>query len=127
MDELTAHVAAAAALSPEVAAQAIAIILAFLKTEAPPEQVAELFAALPGAEAAAAAGAGAGGGALGGLMGMFGGGGLMGVAAKLTALGLGMSEMQAVGGALLGAVRDKVGADRMEAITAGIPGLAQLL
>ena len=129
MEELVARVAAAASITPELAKQAIAVIFAFLKKEAPAERVAEVFAAIPGADEAATAGEQVGGGGMfGGLMGMLGGGGgIMGVAAKLTGLGLGMGEMQAVGHALFAAVRDQAGEDKMREIAAAIPGLSQLL
>ncbi len=128
MDELIARVAAAAGIEPDVATKAINIILAFLQKEGPPEEVNALFAEIPGAAEAAAAGATEGsGGVIGGLMSMMGGGGIMGVAGKLTAIGLGMGEMQAVGKAVFGYVREKAGDERVGQVAAAIPGLSQFL
>ena len=100
MDEVIARVAAAAGVSEDVARQAVAHILAFLRKEGPAGPVDEVMAKIPGASdlAATAAEDGGGGGllgALGGLMG--GGGGIMALAGKLSSLGLGMGEMQALG------------------------------
>lgn len=128
MDELIARVAAEAAITPELAGQAIAVIFAFIRKEASAERVSELFTAVPGAESAAERGATLGNGPMAGLAGLLGGGGgLMGLAAKLTSLGLGLGEMQAVGKALLATLEAKVGPERMREIASGIPGLSQLL
>ena len=64
---------------------------------------------------------------MGGLMGMMGGGGLMGLAGKLTGLGLGMGEMQAVGKELFAAGREQAGEDVMGQIAGSIPGLVQFI
>ena len=64
---------------------------------------------------------------MGGLMGMMGGGGLMGLAGKLTGLGLGMGEMQAVGKELFAAGREQAGEDVMGQIAGSIPGLGQFI
>ncbi len=119
MDDLIARISASAGIEPEVARTAVGLILAFLRKEGPAQDVDALFAAMPGAaEAAAAADAGGG-------KSLFGG--LMGLAGKLGALGLGMGEMQAVGKEVFGYVREKAGDERVGQVAAAIPGLAQFL
>ena len=66
MEELVGRVVAAAGIERTVAERAIGIILDFLATEGPPDNVANLIARLPGAaEAIEATRAGAGGGMFG--------------------------------------------------------------
>lgn len=124
MDELIARVATAAEIDPDQARQAVQLVFAFLKKEAP-APFADLVAEMPEAEAAAEAGLAApkGGGLMSGLMGMMGGGGLMGLAGQLTGIGLGMNEMTAVGRAIFAYGREKAGDDKIDEIAAAIPGL----
>ena len=128
MEELIQRVAAAAGIASDKAETAIGLIFAFLKKDGPTADVEALLAALPGApEAAAKAEADGGpGGLLAGLAGAIGGG-LMGLAGQLTALGLGMSEMQAVGKEVFAFARDKVGDERIGQIVGSIPGLSQFI
>ncbi|MEJ0095953.1 MAG: DUF2267 domain-containing protein [Methylocella sp.] len=126
MEDLVARVSASAGIEPETAQKAIGIILAFLRKEGPKAEVDELFATMPGAAEAAAAAEETGGGMLSGLMGMMGGG-LMGLAGRLTGLGLGMGQMQAVGRGLFEYVREKAGDERVGQVAAAIPGLSQFL
>jgi hypothetical protein len=125
MEELIARVSASAGIEPDVARQAICAILAFLRKEGPKPEIDELFADLPGAAEAAAA-AGNAGGSLSGLMGMMGGG-LMGLAARLSGLGLSMSQMHTIGHELFGHVRDRTGDERLRRVVSAIPGLSQFL
>ena len=130
MDELTTRVASATGLEPATAQKAIALILAFLAKEGPPEDVAALADAIPGAQAAIdAVEAEEGGGGLGSrLMGMMGStGGLMGLAGKLTGLGLGMQEMQETGREIFAYCKEKVGEERLGRIAGSIPGLSQFV
>ena len=55
------------------------------------------------------------------------GGGLMGLAGRLTGLGLGMGEMQTIGRQLFAYAREKAGDERVGQIVAAIPGLGQFL
>jgi hypothetical protein len=127
MDELIARIAASTGVEPDVARQATGLILAFLRKEGPQAEVEELFTSVPGAsEAAAAAGDACGGGLLSGVAGMIGGG-LMGLAGRLSELGLGMGEMQAVGKEVFAYAREKAGDERVGQVAAAIPGLSQFL
>ncbi len=54
MDELINRVSAAAGIEPETARKAIAMILAFLQKEGPPDEVGTVLDAVPGAREAAA-------------------------------------------------------------------------
>jgi hypothetical protein len=130
MDELIARVVGATGLDAATAGKAVALILAFLAKEGPPEDVAALSQAIPGAQVAIdAAEAEEGGGGLGSrLMGMMGAtGGLMGLAGKLTGLGLGMEQMQATGREIFGYCKEKVGEERLGRIAGSIPGLSQFV
>src|ERR1700730_18437786 len=88
MEDLIARVAAAAGVEPEIAKKSVEMILAFMRKEGPQAEVDALFAAVPGAaEAADAASRESGGGPLNGLIGAMGGG-IVGLAGRLTRLGL---------------------------------------
>ncbi|MGH6819561.1 MAG: DUF2267 domain-containing protein [Methylocella sp.] len=124
MEDLIARITAAAGVEPEIAKKSVEMILAFLRKEGPQAEVDALFAAVPGAaEAADAASGESGGGALNGAM----GGGIMGLAGRLTSLGLGMAEMQTIGRQVLAYVREKAGDELVGQVAAAIPGLAQFL
>jgi hypothetical protein len=130
MDELINRVSAATGLDAATAEKAIALILGFLAKEGPPEDVAALSGAIPGAQAAIdLAEAEEGGGGLGSrMMGMMGGGGgLMGLAGKLSGLGLGMDQMQSAGREIFSYCKEKVGEERLGRIAGSIPGLSQFV
>ena len=130
MEDLITRVSAAAGIEPNVAQKSIGIILNFLRKEGPSGAVAQVMQGLPGAQAAADAAASdsGGGGLMGGLAGMMGGGGgLMALAGQLSAAGLGMGEMQAVGKELFAAAQEKAGPDAIGAIAGAIPGLSQFI
>jgi len=126
MEDLIARIAAAAGVEPVIAKKSIETILAFLRKEGPQAEVDALFAAVPGAaEAADAASGESGGSALNGVIGATGG--VMGLASRLTHLGLGMGEMQTIGRQVLAYVREKAGDELVGQVAAAIPGLAQFL
>jgi len=120
MDELVERLAVKVGLEKAVAGKTIGIILSFLRTEGPADQVQALIDTIPGAEAAIET-AGSTRGGIGRLM----GGGVMALGAKLMGLGLGMAEIQSVARELFKFGRDKIGADQMGAIISGTPGLRQ--
>jgi hypothetical protein len=121
MEDLIARIAAAAGVEPEIAEKAVGMIFAFLRQEGPQADVDALFAAVPGAaEAANAASAKPDG--IGTM-----GGGLMGLAGRLTSLGLGLGEMQTIGRQVFAFVREKAGDELVGQVAAAIPGLAQFL
>ncbi|WP_026607903.1 hypothetical protein [Methylocapsa acidiphila] len=118
MDELIARISAAAGLEPEVAKQAIGLILGYLRKEGPQADVDELFAAFPGAaEAVVLNGSAPGDGP----------GGLMGLAGRLSNLGIGMGQMQTIGRQVFAFAREAAGDERVGQVVAAIPGLSQFL
>jgi hypothetical protein len=123
MDELIGRLATKASIDDVVAEKAIGIILGFLRNEGPSDKVQALIDRVPGAEAAILAtnSASNNGGGFGRLM----GGGLMALGTKLMGLGLGIGEIQGIARELLNFGRDKIGADQMNEIIAGTPGLSQ--
>jgi hypothetical protein len=115
MDELIGRLVADAGIDRDVAAKAVAIILAFLIKEGPPEQVKTILAQMPGAEAAAQ----------GAPSGMFGMGGIMGAGTQLMSLGLGMGQVQQVTRVVMSYAREKAGDDAIGELVSAIPGLGQ--
>jgi hypothetical protein len=127
MEDLIARIAAAAGVEPEIAKKSVEMILAFLRKEGPQAEVDALFAAVPGAAEAADAGSReSGGGPLNGLIGAMGGG-IVGLAGRLTSLGLGIGEMRTIGRQVFAYVREKAGDELVGQVAAAIPGLAQFL
>ncbi len=129
MEELIARVAAAADMPVDQAQRAINLVFAFLKKEAPSE-VDDMLKQVPGGPEAAAAGAHdtpKSSGMMGGLMGMTGGGGLMGLASRLTGIGLGTAQMTTVGKEIFAFAREKAGEERVGQVAAAIPGLGQFI
>ena len=119
MDELVARIVASVGVDQTIAERAVGIILDFLATEGPADDVQKLFAQLPGSAGAAEAAHDAGG------SGMFGG--IMGVGSRLMAAGLGMGEIQGVTRELIAFAREKAGSDRVDAVVGAIPGLGQFV
>ncbi|KAB2875030.1 MAG: DUF2267 domain-containing protein [Pseudorhodoplanes sp.] len=115
MDELVERIVAANGLDRDVAAKAVAIILAFLVKEAPADKVRPLLEGMPGAQAAAQSGGG----------GSFGMGGIMGAGAALMGIGLGMGDVQSVTRTVMAYAREKAGEDAVAELVAAIPGLGQ--
>ena len=130
MEELIGRVASAADIPAEQAERAIGLVFAFLKKEAP-EEVDDMLAQVPGGDAAATAGEVEkpnGNGLMGGLMGMMsGGGGLMGLASRLSGLGLGTGEMTTVGKEIFTFAREKAGDEKVGKVAAAVPGLSQFI
>jgi hypothetical protein len=119
MDELIERLTSTVGLEKDVAGKTVGIILGFLRSEGPPDQVQALIDKIPGAEAVIEPAGGKG--RLGKLL----GGGVMALGAKLMGLGLGASEIKSVARELFKYGRDKIGADQMGEIVAGTPGLSQ--
>jgi hypothetical protein len=134
MDNLIADVAAGAGIAPDVARQAVALILDFLKREAPEDAVNTLFEKAPALRAIVATASTGGeglGGTLRGLMGTgagaMGGGGLMALGGDLMTLGLDMTQVQTVGHKVFEYAREKAGDEIVGEISASIPGLSQFI
>jgi len=128
MDELVNRVASATGMDADTARKAIALILGFLAKEGPEEDVVALSAAIPGADVAIAEVEEKEEGLGSRLMGMMGStGGLMGLAGKLTGLGLGMDQMQGAGREIFAYCKEKVGEERLGRIAGSIPGLSQFV
>ena len=122
MDELVERLSVKVGIDKNIAEKTVGIILNFLRTEGPADKVQVLIDKIPGAEAAVEANRGNG---VGGMLGGFLGGGLMVLGTRLMGLGLGMGEIQSVARELLSFGRDRVGADEIDEIIAGTPGLSQ--
>lgn len=114
MDDLIKEFARKSGIDVSVARKAMAIIVSFISQEAPPAEVAVLFARLPGARELAAEH----GPVSGGLLGVFN---------DLVAAGLGMGELQSLANAFLGHARAQAGDAQVNAVVQGIPGLAQFI
>src|ERR1700689_2342289 len=103
MENLIARVATAANTTPETARQAVALIVDFLKREAPEDAIEKLSKTAPELGAIAASIPNSGGegmstmvkGLMGTGSGAMGGGGLMALGGDLMGLGLGMDQIQA--------------------------------
>jgi hypothetical protein len=120
MDELIEQLAAKIGVDKSVAEKAVGLILDFLRNEGPSGTVQVLIDSIPGAAEVVEANAGGGGG-----FGAMFGGGLMALGGKLMGLGLGMGEIQGLARELFKYGRDKIGADKIDEIIAGTPGLSQ--
>ncbi len=135
MDNLIARVAAAANTTPETARQAVAMIVDFLKREAPEDAIQSLTKKAPELNAIVASIHSAGGEGMGplvkGLMGTgsgaMGGGGLMALGSGLMGLGLTMEQIQTAGQEVFAYARNAAGDDVVGEISAAIPGLAQFI
>jgi hypothetical protein len=117
MDELIKRLTENVGIDATVAEKAVGIILAFLRKEAPAAPVNALIEKIPGADAAIASQDSGGFSLLGG--------GLMALGGKLMGLGLGMGEIQSVARELFKFGREQIGADAMDEIISGTPGLSQ--
>lgn len=133
MDNLVADVSKEAGLAPDVARKAVALILDFLKREAPAE-MHRLLAKAPDLNAIAATASTGGEGMPGVLRGMMGtaggamgGGGLMALGGELMGLGLGMDQIQTVGRKVLAVARERGGDELVGEISAAVPGLSQFI
>ncbi len=115
MDELIARIVADTGIDPAVARTSVIVILKFLRHEGPADKVDALIDQLPGAREAMTA-SDAGGAA-----------GIMGIFNDLTAAGLGMGQMQAVGRSFGRYAREKAGDAAINEILASVPGLSQVV
>lgn len=135
MENLVARVAAAADTTPDIARQAVAMVVDFIKKEAPAEAVDKLLTKAPALNAIVASGATSSGEGLGGMLsglmgavsGMGGSGGLMGLGSQMMGLGLGMGQIQAVGKEVFAYAREVGGDDVVGEISAAIPGVSQFI
>ena len=135
MPNLIARVAAAAETTPEVARQSIALVIDFIKRDAPEDAVHKLLDKAPGLNAIVASVSSTGGEGMGdtvkGLMGVsagsMGGGGIMALGNQLMGLGLGMSQIQTIGKEVFAYAREVAGDDVVGEIAAAIPGLSQFI
>jgi hypothetical protein len=135
MDNLIARVAAAADTNGDTARKAVALVVDFIKREAPEDAVDALLAKAPALNAIVASVSSTGGEGMGvalkGLMGTgagaMGGGGLMALGGDLMGLGLGMGQIQAVGKEVFDYARETAGDDVVGEISAAIPGLSQFI
>ena len=119
MDELIQRLSSSTGLDQETAAKAAGLVFDFLQKEGPADEVNAVLAKLPGAQDLIKNAAGDGGDAMGG--------GLMALAGQLTAAGVGMGDLNAVGKEIFAFVREKVGEDEVGAIIGAIPGLSQFV
>jgi hypothetical protein len=131
MENLIAHVATAANISPDAARKAIALIGNFLQREAPTDSAKELFDKAPAFRTIIASSAQSGGEGMGadlkGLMGVPGGGGLMALGSELLGLGLDMEQIQTIGKEVFAYARQVAGDEVVGEISASIPGLSQFI
>lgn len=135
MPNLIARVATAAETTPEVARQAIALVVDFIKRDAPEDAVNKLLEKAPGLKAIVASVHSTGGEGMGdtvkGLMGVsagsMGGGGIMALGTQLMGLGLGMGQIQTIGKEVFAYAREVAGDDAVGEIAAAIPGLSQFI
>jgi hypothetical protein len=135
MDNLIARVATAANITPDIARQAISLIVDFIEREAPDEAVDKLLAKAPALSAIVASGQATGGEGMGGFVkglmgvaaGAMGGGGIMALGSQLMELGLGMDEIQTIGKEVFAYAREVAGDDVVGEIAAAIPGVSQFI
>lgn len=119
MQDLVDRIVERTGLGPDKAARAVSIILNFLNREAPPDRACALMQAIPGTEAVLDAPPGAGGGSgFAGAMQAFG---------ELNEAGLDMRDVQEVGAIVLDHARRHAGAEAVDAVVEGIPGLGQFV
>jgi len=128
MQELIGRIMAATGLSEEKATKALGIVLNLIQTQGNQNKVQDLFDRLPGAAELARQqggdGAGRGGG---GLLGMLAGGmmgGPLAAVSKLTAAGLSMDQVKALGTTTLDYAKEKAGAQLVKDVAGSIPGLS---
>jgi len=128
MQELIDRVVAATGLPPDKATKALGIVLNLIQTQGNQNKVKELLDKMPGAAELAAGqggdGAGKGGG---GLLGMLAGGmmgGPLAAVSKLTAAGLSMDQIKALGTTTLDYAKEKAGPQLVKEVAGSIPGLS---
>ena len=138
MHPLIERVTGSLGLSPEIAEQAVAMVLKFVREQGPDGPAASLLGAIPGAEgligsAGEEAAESGGGGLMGGLMGAVSaftggsGGGALELGQKLMGLDLNMDQARGVADETLSYAREEAGDGVVDQVLEGIPGLKQLL
>jgi hypothetical protein len=135
MPNLIARVATAADTTPDVARQAVALVVDFIKRDAPEDAVSRLLEKVPGLKAIVASVNSTGGEGMGdtvkGLMGVsagsMGGGGIMALGSQLMGLGLNMTQIQTIGKETFAYAREVAGDEVVGEIAAAIPGLSQFI
>ena len=128
MQDLIDRIVTAAGVTPEKAAKALGIVLNLIQTQGNQNKVGELMDKLPGARALVQQhggdGAGHGGG---GLLGMLAGGmmgGPLAAISKLSAAGLSMDQIKALGTTTLDYAKEKAGPELVKEVAGAIPGLS---
>ncbi|MEM7621224.1 MAG: DUF2267 domain-containing protein [Pseudomonadota bacterium] len=134
MQELINRVVDRLGLDANIAEKCISIILNFLKTEVPAENINPVLEAIPGTHELLSKFKGTvensdtGGdfltGALGNLM---GGNGVLDTLSKLQAEGLDMEQARSLGQEIFNFAQETVGADMIDEVKKSIPGLNQVL
>ncbi len=140
MQDLINRVAQNVGIDASIAEPAIGAILKMLMQALPDDIAGMLSGALPGADdlISRADQSGEGGGALGGLGGMVGGalssltggsggGQLMELLGQLQGMGLDTDQSKAVGGQVLGFIKENAPAEVTQAIQDKVPGISELL
>lgn len=128
MQDLIDRIMASTGLPQEKVTKALAIMLNLIQTQGNQNKVSELFDKLPGAAELAREqggdGAGRGGG---GLLGMLAGGmmgGPLAAVSKLSAAGLSMDQIKALGTTTLDYAKEKAGPQLVKEVAGSIPGLS---
>ena len=122
LQALVDHVSTETGLEPATSRKAIGIVLDFVQKNVPPETSTAVIDPLPGARAAASAAAedeAEGGGSATP--------GLMGLADRLMAEGVGMGTMPSLGRAMFDGLRRRVGDGPVDAVVQAIPELGSLV
>ncbi|MBT9288678.1 MULTISPECIES: DUF2780 domain-containing protein [Hyphomicrobiales] len=133
VEELVGRIQNKVGIDEETASRAVAIILHFLKSEAPPELIDRIVASIPGAGELMAEGEAPPkpGGLMGSITGMLGGllgGGMGGIMAAFTMLseaGLDMDQVQKVTREVIQFSREQAGDTLVDEVLGSIPGLAR--
>lgn len=128
MQDLIGQLMAATGLPQDKVTKALGITLHLIQTQGNQNKVGELFAKLPGAAELAREqggdGAGRGGG---GLLGMLAGGmmgGPLAAISKLSAAGLSMDQIKALGTITLDYAKERAGVQLVKEVAGSIPGLS---
>ena len=115
MEKLISQITGNLDSSDEQAKDAIAIIFNFLQTSGPTDQVNKIFESLPGATDIAKGYDGNGDGSL------------MGAYNELTALGLGMGDVQSLAKIILNYLKENADENLVDEVITAIPGLSQFV
>lgn len=128
MQDLIDRIMASTGMPQEKVTKALGIMLNLIQTQGNQNKVGELFGKMPGAAELAREqggdGAGRGGG---GLLGMLAGGmmgGPLAAVSKLTAAGLSMDQIKALGTITLDYAKEKAGPQLVKEVAGSIPGLS---